>query len=150
MLLLLAVFLGVGVFGFLVLLTSRPGAASDVPPDLVHAINATNRADLGAQIAWANTAPARRRGLLGRDNLPDGQGIYLVPCMWIHMFWMRFAIDAAYLDREGRVLAVSHSLKPWRIGRPVWRADGVLELPAGTLRRTNTQVGHQITFGDSN
>ena len=60
------------------------------------------------------------------------------------MFGMRFAIDVAFLDEAGRVLAVHHELRPNRISRPVLRADGVLELAAGRLRETDTQVGDVI------
>jgi len=36
------------------------------------------------------------KGLLGRRELPDGEGILLRPCASIHMFFMRFAIDAVF------------------------------------------------------
>ncbi len=38
----------------------------------------------------------RMKGLLGRRELPDGEGILLRPCASIHMFFMRFAIDAVF------------------------------------------------------
>jgi uncharacterized membrane protein (UPF0127 family) len=60
------------------------------------------------------------------------------------MFGMRFAIDVAFLARDGRVLAVHHDLRPGRISKLVWRADGALELPAGTLAATGTQVGDVV------
>jgi hypothetical protein len=57
------------------------------------------------------------------------------------MIFMRFAIDAVFLDRELRVLKVSHRLRPWLPMVGATRADSVLELPAGTAVRTGTQAG---------
>ena len=57
------------------------------------------------------------------------------------MLFMRFAIDAVFLDRDLRVLKVSHRLRPWVPMAGAVRAHAVLELPAGTAARTGTQAG---------
>ncbi len=62
------------------------------------------------------------------------------------MFFMRFPIDAIYLDRENRVLAIQAELKPWRIGAPVKRAHKVLEISAGRAREVNLAVGDVLLF----
>ena len=54
----------------------------------------------------------RMRGLLGRDQLADGEGLLLRPASSIHMFFMRFPIDAVFLDRELNVLRVRAELAP--------------------------------------
>jgi len=59
---------------------------------------------------------------------------------------MRFPIDVAFLARDGRVLALHHNLKPYRLSKIVLRAQGVLELSAGRLRATDTDVGDIIQF----
>ena len=59
---------------------------------------------------------------------------------------MRFPIDVVFLARDGRVLALHHSLKPNRPSKIVLRAQGVLELSAGRLRATDTEVGDIIQF----
>ena len=145
-LVLLAVLVAFLVFGALVLGASRSAPDPETPVSRVSAVNEDTGSGLGDRIVLADTAPARRKVLLGRDGLDAGEGIYLTPCFWVHMFWMRFPIDAAYLDGDGRVLAMSRGLKPWRIGPLVWRADGVLELPEGTLARTGAEKGHRIVF----
>ena len=62
------------------------------------------------------TNPVRRaKGLLGRRDLPSGEGILLRPAGSIHTAFMRFPIDAVFLARDGRVLDVSHALPPWRM-----------------------------------
>ena len=113
-------------------------------------LQAVNLSKGGAIVArhvqWAGTSAQRRRGLLGRSELYSEQGIYLVPCQWIHTFRMQFPIDVAFLAADGRVLAVHHSLKPNRISKLIIRAEGVLELPAGRLRGTDTDVGDIVQF----
>jgi uncharacterized membrane protein (UPF0127 family) len=63
----------------------------------------------------------------------------------VHTFFMRYPIDALFLDGQGVVVS-QQTLKPWRISGWNRRADGVLELPAGTLDRTKTEIGDKITF----
>ena len=70
---------------------------------------------------------------MGRRELPAGRGLWIEPCNSIHMFFMRFAIDVLFLDREGRVKKVMLRLRPWRISPIVFGARTVVELPAGLL-----------------
>jgi uncharacterized membrane protein (UPF0127 family) len=93
----------------------------------------------------AATPFARMRGLLGRRSLPSGEGILLRPAASIHTFFMRFAIDAVFLDDELRVVAIASHLRPWRAaGRR--GAKAVLELPAGECERRGLAVGDLIRF----
>jgi uncharacterized membrane protein (UPF0127 family) len=88
----------------------------------------------------ADTALARMRGLLGRGSLASGEGILLRPASSVHTAFMRFAIDAVFLDRDLRVLEVTPDLRPWRTaGRRNARA--VLELPAGEAARRGLEAG---------
>ena len=113
----------------------------------LQAVNVSKGAKIvAARVEWAGTSAQRRRGLLGRDGLDPEESIYLAPCEWIHTFRMRFPIDVAFLARDGRVLALHHNLKPNRISKLVLRAQGVLELSAGRLRATDTEVGDVIQF----
>jgi uncharacterized membrane protein (UPF0127 family) len=96
----------------------------------------------------AGTSSERRRGLLGRDSLSSDEGIYLSPCEWLHTFGMRFPIDVAFISAGGLVLAIHHRLKPNRLSKIVWRAEGALELSEGTLRVTNTEKGDTVRFLD--
>ncbi|MCK4657552.1 MAG: DUF192 domain-containing protein [candidate division Zixibacteria bacterium] len=99
---------------------------------------------LAHRVEWAGTSAQRRRGLLGRKGLDTDEAMYIVPCEWIHTFRMQFPIDVAFLAKDGRVLAVHHNLKPNRLSRIVFRAEGALELSAGKLRVTDTEVGDII------
>ncbi|MFA6031017.1 MAG: DUF192 domain-containing protein [Elusimicrobiota bacterium] len=74
---------------------------------------------------------SRLVGLLGRSALGRGEGLWLVPCSQVHMFFMRFPIDVVFLDAKGRVLQVVRELRPWRVSPWVRGAHSALELPAG-------------------
>ena len=114
-------------------------------PLTVH--NVTRSTLLGERVEVAATGLSRLKGLLGRNGLAEGEGLHIVPCNSIHMFFMRFPIDVAFLDREGRVVRAVHTIKPWRATRMYLDAYSALELPAGTLQRTGTQeAAHHSGF----
>jgi uncharacterized membrane protein (UPF0127 family) len=94
----------------------------------------------------AATRSARRRGLLGRDGLPSGHALWIVPSRGVHTCGMRFAIDVVALDARGVVVDVVTDLRPWRIRLPRPGTLGVLELPSGTVRESRTRLGHRISF----
>jgi hypothetical protein len=98
---------------------------------------------LGDAIHIAETAASRNRGLLRHDRLDEGEGLWIVPCEAVHTFWMKFAIDAVFLDKKKRVTKVVANLRPSRLAMS-WRARSVLELPAGMAARTRTEPGDQI------
>lgn len=89
----------------------------------------------------ADSMWARLLGLIGQRQLEAGGGLLLRDEKAIHTFGMSFAIDVAYLDRDGRVLRSVGALPPLRLGPIVRHAQNVLELPAGTLAATDTHEG---------
>jgi uncharacterized membrane protein (UPF0127 family) len=62
------------------------------------------------------------------------------------MWFMRFPIDAVFVDRAGRVVRVVADLPPWRLAIAARGARDVIELPAGTAARTATQAGDELVF----
>jgi hypothetical protein len=109
-------------------------------------VNLSRYALLGERVVEARTLLARARGLLGTEPLPRGGGLWLHPCRSIHSFGMRYEFDALFLDRAGRVIGACRRFRRNRISPVFWRARGVLELPAGTIERTATQVGDVVEF----
>jgi uncharacterized protein len=94
----------------------------------------------------ADTALTRMRGLLGRRDLPSGEGILLKPASSVHMAFMRFAIDAVFLDRDLRVVKVASDLRPWRAAGSRG-AKAVLEIPAGEAGRRGLTIGDRLIAG---
>jgi uncharacterized membrane protein (UPF0127 family) len=94
----------------------------------------------------AGTMLTRMRGLLGRSSLDTDEGLWIVPCPSIHMFFMRFAIDAVFIDKDGYVVRVHERLRPWRMARGGKHAHSVLELPAGRASFFNIRVGDRLSI----
>jgi uncharacterized membrane protein (UPF0127 family) len=86
---------------------------------------------------------SRMRGLLGRSELPVGEGLLLKPCGSVHMFFMRFPIDVVFLDRELSVVGVAAGLRPWRMAARRG-AKAVLELPAGEAAQRGIEPGERL------
>jgi uncharacterized protein len=90
---------------------------------------------------------SRMRGLIGRRGLPAGEGLLLYRAPAIHTAFMRFPIDAVFLDRELRVLGITAGLRPWRVASRA-HARAVLELAAGESARVGLEAGHQLVLRD--
>jgi uncharacterized membrane protein (UPF0127 family) len=116
--------------------------------EIVRARNVTRATVVAERVEVADTSETRRRGLLGRTSLEPGAGLWLVPCEWVHMFGMRFAIDIVVLDKNNVVVGVQETLKPGWIGRIFWRAHSTLELPVGTIRASGTAKGDLVAWED--
>ncbi len=116
-----------------------------LPDGPVRVANPARHSVLATRLEIAASGPRRSKGLLGRDSLPPGEGLWIVPCESVHTFFMRFPIDLVYLDREKRVRKVRHKVGAWRMSA-CFSAHSVLELPAGTVRGTETQRGDLLEF----
>lgn len=108
------------------------------------AINITRKTELANDCKLARTFFARFMGLQFKRELPAGHGLLITPCNSIHMFFMRFAIDAVFIDKNGAVVHICEGIKPWRVSRIVGKARSVLELPAGTVSSTGTAIGDAL------
>jgi uncharacterized membrane protein (UPF0127 family) len=85
------------------------------------------------EVLYAETLRERMRGLLGHQDLPPKTGMWLRPCRSIHMWFMRFPIDAAFLDADQRVLKIARNLKPWQLAFAPAGTCSVIETRAGEL-----------------
>ena len=108
--------------------------------------NLDTGAIVASKVEVAATREARRTGLLTRSGLGPGEALWIVPCRGVHTIGMKFTIDIVALDEGGRVIDRVSSLAPWRIRLPRRGTAGVLELAAGALETSGTQVGHRIEF----
>jgi uncharacterized membrane protein (UPF0127 family) len=111
-------------------------------------VNLTSETVVCERGAIANRAPARMRGLLGRSDLPAGEGILLQPAPAIHTAFMRFAIDAVFLDSELRIVKLEPHLAPGRTAGASG-ARAVLELADGEIAHRELAVGQQLGLASS-
>jgi uncharacterized protein len=95
----------------------------------------------------ADTPVARLKGLLGRKELAADEGVLLRPTSAVHTSFMRFPIDAVFLDGELGVVDVVEGLRPWRAAVRR-RARSVLELAAGEGKRRSLAPGDRLILLD--
>ena len=111
-----------------------------------YAFNRTRATYLATDLVIARSHWSRFRGLMATSSsrFSRGQGLWLNPSHGIHTFAMRFPIDAVYLDRDRTVIHLEEELKPWRVAAVRVQAASVLELPTGTIRESETEVGDRV------
>jgi uncharacterized membrane protein (UPF0127 family) len=95
----------------------------------------------------ADRPHTRLRGLLGRRALSRDEGLLLRPSPSIHTWFMRFPIDAVFLDAQLRVIGVAPDLAPWRMAARRG-ARAVLELAAGEAARRRLDAGASLVLLD--
>lgn len=125
---------------------SPPAQAGPQGPLLV--TNLTRGTVLATRLEAAHTGPKRRKGLLGRDSLGTGEGLWIAPCESVHTFFMRFPIDLVYLDREKRIKKARSVVGPWRLSA-CFSAHSILELPAGTIRESLSERGDTLEIAET-
>ena len=108
--------------------------------------NLTRGNQVAARVWRAANPWSRMVGLLGRGSLAADEGLLLAPCTSIHTVLMRFPIDVLYLDREHTVVKAVRALRPFRLSGCLRGGHSALEISAGTIETSGTQVGDRLTL----
>ena len=106
-------------------------------------MNDRNQRVVARTLLTAFDSATRRRGLLQHDSLPDDTALIIAPTNAIHTFFMRFAIDVAFVSKSGEVLKLRRDMPAWRMAA-AWRGFAVVELASGALDRADTQPGDRL------
>jgi uncharacterized protein len=85
-------------------------------------------------------------GLIFRKEPEPGEGLLFYECNSIHTFFMRFAIDVIFLDKNNKILALFTALKPFRVTPFIKGADKVLELCKNLIKKSGLSVGDILLF----
>ncbi|RKD28855.1 hypothetical protein BET03_07035 [Thermohalobacter berrensis] len=88
----------------------------------------------------------RFKGLMGKKELKKGEALCIKPCKGIHTFFMRFNIDAVFINKKGKVCKIIKNLRPWKIAPYVKEAEMVIELPKGAVDEFMIEIGDKIVF----
>lgn len=115
-------------------------------PDVTYQLeNIRSGSVVADRVLTAFDSKARKKGLLGCDGLPAGSALIIAPSNAVHTWFMRFSIDIVFVARNGRVLKVRAAVRPWRVTGAL-RGFAVIELPAGTLERSQTLPGDTLSL----
>lgn len=110
--------------------------------------NTTRGTVVAERCRVASSAIDRSVGLLRTPEVLPGEGLLIERSPSIHMFFMRYAIDVVFIDRQHRVTKVVSRLRPWRVVLWARGARDCIELRAGTLDGTGTQRGDWLRITD--
>ncbi|WP_251553643.1 DUF192 domain-containing protein [Neobacillus muris] len=91
-----------------------------------------------------NTFWKRFRGLMFKKKPIVNEGIWIIPCNSIHMFFMFFPIDVVFLNSNNEVIYLKESVKPWSLIFPINNAASVMELPVNTIRSYDIKIGDSL------
>lgn len=111
-------------------------------------MNQTKNTCAAEVVVKAESLLARMRGLLGRRSWPEHHTLWIQDCPSIHTFFMKFSIDAVFVDSHLVVKACHANLKPWRLVAPVWGAKSVFEFSVGSIEKAKIEVGDQLYVGN--
>lgn len=103
---------------------------------------------VASELLTAFDSASRRTGLLRHNVMPEGAALIIAPCNAIHTIRMRFAIDVAFVAKDGRVVKLRHAVPPWRMAASLG-AFAVIEMAAGTFASRNVIVGDKLVVARS-
>jgi hypothetical protein len=103
-------------------------------------LNIERSSVVATRVEPAFDSKTRRRGLLGRDSVPENYALIIAPCGSVHTFFMRFPLDLVFVSKDGTVVKTCRSVKPWRIAGAL-RAFAVIEAAAGFIDRAEIVPG---------
>lgn len=116
---------------------------------MLHVENTTRGVTLVDKGSVADNYLKRLKGLIGVRDLPAGDGLLIKPCKDIHTHFMSMPIDVLYVDATNRVVGIDVEMKRWRFGRRRSKSRFVIELPSGTVARTDCRIGDELVVSIS-
>jgi uncharacterized protein len=111
---------------------------------VVRALNVSKETVIVSDLKEATGFFQRFIGLMGRARLENNEGLWMARCSAIHTFWMKFPIDVVFLDKNFIVIKTVNGLRPFRPMVSCRYAEGILELPEGTIERAQVQIGDRV------
>ena len=112
----------------------------------VFVYNKTKETFIAFRVKVADSITSRLVGLLGKRSLKPDSGVWIVPANAIHTIGMLFTFDVILIDKDFKVVGLRELIRPFRITRPNFRAESVIEVPAHTIFRSRTEVGDQLVI----
>ena len=107
--------------------------------------NSSNNLLLANEVTVAKNFITRSIGLLLHSEMSNDEAMVIYPCGCIHTFFMKFAIDVIFVDKNNKVVAIKENIKPWRISPLYLRSKYVIELNAQNIS-DKISIGDEILY----
>jgi uncharacterized membrane protein (UPF0127 family) len=117
-----------------------------IPPRHVFIYNQTKETFLAFRVKVADSVVSRLVGLLGKRSLEPDSGVWIVPANSIHTIGMLFTFDLVLIDKDFTVVGLRELVRPFKLTRPNFRAESVIELPAHTIFKSRTEIGDRLVI----
>lgn len=110
--------------------------------------NQTSECFLSLGVAVADSNLARFKGLIGRRELNNDEGLWVVPSKGSRRFNLGITVplDLVYLNKDYQVIYIVESFCRSRIAPHRTDTASVLALPAHTIYSSQTQLGSQLVI----
>ena len=105
-------------------------------------LNKTTDELINIKIINANSFFKRFKGLMGKRDIDFAMLFYNLKDSRIHTHFMRFEIDAYFLD-ENKIVFEKTTLKPWKLYKPKKQASYILETKKDCLK---LEIGDRLEF----
>lgn len=116
---------------------------------MLQLINKTKKIVIVEKLFIANSFWPRMKGLMGKKDLAEDEGLLLVPCNSVHSMFMRFPIDLLFLDRELKIIRIIERFKPWK-ATPIFRdCYQVVELRSGIVVKKGVSIKDELEIARS-
>ncbi len=106
--------------------------------------NLTQNNIIAEDAGVADTFLSRMVGLLDRKHLSKEEALVITRCNSIHMFFMKFPIDAVFLNKTNKVVGLTEDIKPFQLSKIFFQASYVIELSSGTISEKNISLGDDV------
>ncbi|MAZ49089.1 MAG: hypothetical protein CME65_11035 [Halobacteriovoraceae bacterium] len=105
-----------------------------------------NNQEVASQVKLATSFKDRLLGLMFVEEMKGFDALIIEPCRSIHNFFVRFSIDAVFVDRNMKIVKILRDFKPWYLSGIYFRAHKVIEMKAGAAHALS--VGDQLEVRD--
>lgn len=96
------------------------------------------------EVRLATSTFSRMKGLMGKKNIDFA--LFFNHCNNIHTFFMKEPIDVLYIDKNSMIVYIDKPINPWKIGKIIKKSKSIIELPQGTVKKYNINIGQKVNF----
>ena len=109
-------------------------------------LNTTQNKIIVDKVVVADSFLSRMIGLLNHKTLPSTEALLITHCQSIHMFFMRFPIDAIFVGKNNKVVGLVYNIKPFQLSPIFFKASFVIEVAVGVISKSKTALGDTLAF----